>query len=102
MILVGTEVAAGLHWFLKYACNSSISWDMTGGDTIDTSCFESEKLEQIRERGPLHKGRSVPWHFYQNVVTPRYIAEAESPALLDFSMLSVPHKLLLIQYEYNL
>ncbi|BDA50506.1 Alpha-N-acetylglucosaminidase [Coccomyxa sp. Obi] len=68
----GTEVAAGIHWFLKYACNSSISWHVTGGNNIDASCFQPDGLERVKEMGPLRGTRSVPWSYYQNVVTPSY------------------------------
>lgn len=71
-MMAGTEMAAGVHWFLKYACNSSVSWHLTGGFNIDNNCFQPESLERIRQMGPIHRGRSVPWSYYQNVVTPRY------------------------------
>ena len=64
-------MAAGLHWFLKYACRSSISWSVTGGHNIDSSCFTPAFLERLEQQGVMHRERSVPWHYYQNVVTPR-------------------------------
>ncbi|EIE20595.1 hypothetical protein COCSUDRAFT_37819 [Coccomyxa subellipsoidea C-169] len=68
----GIEMASGIHWFLKYACNSSTSWHLTGGNNIDSSCFKPESLERISLAGPLRGARSVPWSYYQNVVTPSY------------------------------
>ena len=64
-------MAAGLHWFLKYACRSSVSWDVTGGHNIDSSCFTPAFLRELEQQGSMHRARSVPWHYYQNVVTPR-------------------------------
>lgn len=64
-------MAAGLHWFLKYGCRSSISWAATGGHNIDASRLTPEALELLERQGPMHHERSVPWHYYQNVVTPR-------------------------------
>ena len=64
-------MAAGLHWFLKYACRSSVSWNITGGNNIDGSCFTSAFLEGLEQQGGMRRERSVPWHYYQNVVTPR-------------------------------
>lgn len=64
-------MAAGLHWFLKYACNSSVSWSVTGGHNIDSSAFTPEALERMEQQEGMHRKRSVPWHYYQNVVTPR-------------------------------
>ena len=67
----GTEMAAALHWFLKYACRSSFSWAVTGGHSINHSCLTPEALLALEQQGPMHRERSVPWHYYQNVVTPR-------------------------------
>ena len=67
----GVEMAAGLHWFLKYACKSSVSWAETGGNSIDASRLTPEALEALEQQGPMHRERSVPWSYYQNVVTPR-------------------------------
>lgn len=64
-------MAAGIHWFLKYTCKLSISWHLAGGDNIDASCFQLDSLEQFRRITPLRRLRSVPWSYYQNVVTPR-------------------------------
>ena len=64
-------MAAGLHWFLKYACNSSISWSVTGGHNIDNGAFTPEALARMEQQVGMHRKRSVPWHYYQNVVTPR-------------------------------
>ena len=64
-------MAAGLHWFFKYACRSSISWNVTGGCNIDGSCFTPSCLTILEQQGGMRRGRSVPWHYYQNVVTPR-------------------------------
>lgn len=67
----GTEMAAGLHWFLKYACRSSVSWSATGGNSIDSSCFTPAFLQGLEQQGGMHRERSVPWQYYQNIVTPR-------------------------------
>ncbi len=64
-------MAAGLHWFLKYACRSSVSWNATGGNSIDGSCFTPSFLAGLEQQGGMRRERSVPWHYYQNVVTPR-------------------------------
>ena len=64
-------MAAGLHWFLKYACHSSVSWSGTGGPNIDSSRFTPSFLEALEQQGGMNRERSVPWHYYQNVVTPR-------------------------------
>ncbi len=72
VLLAGVEVASGIHTFLKKACRSSISWRMTGGNQIDTSCLEPDKLAASALE--LYQERSVPWSYYQNVVTPRSVS----------------------------
>jgi len=64
------ELASGVHWFLKERCNSSISWAATGGNQIDVRCLHPAALAAASAR-PLYHGRSVPYHYYQNAVTPR-------------------------------
>ena len=70
-----------MHWLLKYACRSSFSWTVTGGHSIDHSCLTPEALQKLEQQGAMHRERSVPWHYYQNVVTPR--SAPEQPRL-DF------------------
>ena len=65
----GVELASGVHYFLKRACKSSISWRLTGGNQIDTSCLEPAAL--AASNLDVYQERSVPWSYYQNVVTPR-------------------------------
>ncbi len=74
-------MAAGLHWFLKYACRSSVSWSGTGGPNIDGSRFTPAFLEALEQQGGMRRERSVPWHYYQNVVTPRSRTPDASPGL---------------------
>jgi hypothetical protein len=38
---------------------------------LDLTCLEPERLVALAAQGPLRRARSVPWHYYQNVVTPR-------------------------------
>ena len=64
-------MAAGLHWFLKYACRSAVSWAATGGRSLDHGCLAPQALRALEQQGAMHRERSVPWHYYQNVVTPR-------------------------------
>ncbi|KAK9841152.1 hypothetical protein WJX74_000989 [Apatococcus lobatus] len=66
----GVELASGLHRFLKNACKSSISWRLTGGNQIDTSCLEAGALDVSSL--DVYSERSTPWSYYQNVVTPSY------------------------------
>ena len=49
-----------------------MSWGLTGGNTLDLSCLEPAALKLKAEEPPLRRSRSVPWHYYQNVVTPSY------------------------------
>lgn len=66
----GVELASGFYEFLKRACNSSISWQWTGGDQINTSCLEKRFLEKLD--GTEFEGhRATTWQYYQNVVTVR-------------------------------
>ncbi|KAK9837149.1 hypothetical protein WJX81_006355 [Elliptochloris bilobata] len=68
----GVELASGLHAFLKERCNSSVAWQATGGNQIDTSCLEPPARAAAAAARPLYRGRSVPYHYYQNAVTPSY------------------------------
>ncbi len=96
-------MASGIHWFLKYACNSSTSWHLTGGNNIDSSCFKPESLERISLAGPLRGARSVPWSYYQNVVTPRYcIADVCFNYLQCHSHACPNGKILLHGYSYSM
>ena len=38
---------------------------------LDTNCLETEVLADIALHGKTYRGRSLPWHYYQNVVTVR-------------------------------
>ena len=67
----GVELASGFSWLLKAWCNSSISWELTGGTQLDTKCLETDVLADIALHGKTYRGRSLPWHYYQNVVTVR-------------------------------
>ena len=68
----GVEIAAGFHRFLQEFCHSSISWESTGGNHIDTTCLDTGiAVSRLHSNGPVHKERSAPWHYYQNVVTVR-------------------------------
>lgn len=67
------ELAAGIHWFLKRRCGSSVSWHLTGGSTLDTSCLAADALQRLAQEPPLRRERSVPYSYYQNVVTPRSV-----------------------------
>lgn len=64
------EVAAGLHWYLKYWCGAHISWDKTGGSQLG-SVPPPGSLPHVDHRGVVVK-RPVPWNYYQNVVTSSY------------------------------
>ena len=35
---------------------------------LDTKCLETEILADIALHGKIYRGRSLPWHYYQNVV----------------------------------
>lgn len=69
--LIGTELAAGVHAWLEARCNSSISWDVTGGPHLDYSCFMPDRLQAAESLEPLYGSRSVPHFYYFNVVTAR-------------------------------
>lgn len=68
----GVELASAIHWFIKYFCCSSFSWRATGGLQLDTECFSAAKLQEFESRGKVTIERSVPYSFYQNVVTMSY------------------------------
>ncbi|KAI9114728.1 hypothetical protein K1719_014426 [Acacia pycnantha] len=61
------EIASGLHWYLKYWCGAHVSWDKTG--SIQTAPIPKPRsLPPLKDEGLMIK-RSVPWNYYQNVVT---------------------------------
>lgn len=64
------EVAAGLHWYLKYWCGAHISWDKTGGSQLG-SVPPPGSLPHVEHQGVVVE-RPVPWNYYQNVVTSSY------------------------------
>lgn len=66
------ELASGLHAFLQERCNSSVAWKATGGNQLDTGCLQVAALAAAAGARPLFRGRSVPYHYYQNAVTPRH------------------------------
>ena len=61
------EIAAGLHWYLKYWCGVHISWDKTGGSQLG-SVPRAGSLPPVEDEG-INIKRLVPWNYYQNVVT---------------------------------
>lgn len=66
------ELASGLHAYLQERCNSSVAWEATGGNQLDTRCLQATALAAAADARPLYRGRSVPYHYYQNAVTPRH------------------------------
>ncbi|KAM0947769.1 putative alpha-N-acetylglucosaminidase [Dioscorea sansibarensis] len=64
------EIAAGLHWYLKYWCGVHISWDKTGGSQLG-SVPRVGSLPPVEDEG-INIKRLVPWNYYQNVVTSSY------------------------------
>ncbi|XP_024535814.1 alpha-N-acetylglucosaminidase isoform X2 [Selaginella moellendorffii] len=66
----GVELCAGLYWYLKNWCGAHISWDLTGGSQLDT-IPEPQALPALPPGG-VKIQRSVPWSYYQNVVTSSY------------------------------
>ncbi|KAL8500848.1 hypothetical protein ACS0TY_020436 [Phlomoides rotata] len=73
IIIQGTtavDITSGLHWYLKYWCGAHVSWDKTGGAQLG-SVPESGSLPPVEDWGVIIK-RSVPWNYYQNVVTSSY------------------------------
>ena len=68
----GVELASGLHAFLQERCNSSVAWEATGGNQLDTRCLQLTAVAAAADARPLYRGRSVPYHYYQNAVTPRH------------------------------
>lgn len=64
------EIVSGLHWYLKFFCGVHISWEKTGGVQI-ASVPEPGSLPFVDDEGLIFK-RSVPWNYYQNVVTSSY------------------------------
>ncbi|KAL6902116.1 hypothetical protein ACP4OV_004992 [Aristida adscensionis] len=66
----GVELAAGLHWYLKYWCGAHISWDKTGGAQL-ASVPSPGSLPRVKGAG-VKIERPVPWNYYQNVVTSSY------------------------------
>jgi hypothetical protein len=68
----GVELASGLHWFLKYKCQSALTWHRTGGNSIQVSCLEEDALDRLAKgKYTLYRGRPLRWAYYQNVVTAR-------------------------------
>ncbi|KAB5531975.1 hypothetical protein DKX38_018645 [Salix brachista] len=68
--VIGVEVLAGLHWYLKYWCGSHISWDKTGGVQLN-STPKLGSLPRLQDDGILVQ-RPVPWNYYSNAVTSSY------------------------------
>jgi len=73
------ELASGVHWFLKERCNSSVAWAATGGNQLDLACLAPGALAARAAGRPLYRGRSVPYHYYQNAVTPRRVHRVRYP-----------------------
>lgn len=63
----GVEILAGLHWYLKYWCDSHISWDKTGGVQLQL-LPQSGTFPRVQDAGIVSR-RPVPWNYYQNAVT---------------------------------
>ncbi len=53
-------------------CNSSVSWEWTGGNHIEDECLSPSALAAAEQAGPVSGSRPVPWSYYQNVVTSSY------------------------------
>jgi alpha-N-acetylglucosaminidase len=68
----GVELASGFHWFLKYFCNSSMSWELTGGSQVNPHCMDPSNLDRLEAKGKIRVDRAVQHTFYQNVVTLSY------------------------------
>eukprot|EP01025_Chloroclados_australasicus_P015613 TRINITY_DN1751_c0_g3_i1.p1 TRINITY_DN1751_c0_g3~~TRINITY_DN1751_c0_g3_i1.p1 ORF type:complete len:793 (-),score=60.66 TRINITY_DN1751_c0_g3_i1:1460-3838(-) len=68
----GVDIATGIHWFLKYRCNSSYSWPETGGLQLAPDAFDEKRLNRVSYQKPLIQERTVKYHYYQNVVTSSY------------------------------
>jgi len=77
----GVELASGVHWFLKERCNSSVAWAATGGNQLDLACLAPAALAAPAAGRPLYRGRSVPYHYYQNAVTPRRAHRVRYPIM---------------------
>jgi alpha-N-acetylglucosaminidase len=68
----GIELTSAINWFLKYFCNSSVSWEATGGRQLDSSSFSAERMREYELRGKVRVDRVVPHSYYQNIVTMSY------------------------------
>jgi hypothetical protein len=68
----GVEITSGINWFLKYFCNSSVSWEATGGRQLDRSSFSAERMREHELRGKVRVERAVTHSYYQNIVTMSY------------------------------
>ncbi|GFP92397.1 alpha-n-acetylglucosaminidase [Phtheirospermum japonicum] len=64
------DITSGLHWYLKYWCGAHVSWEKTGGAQLGT-VPEPGSLPLVKHEGVMIQ-RSVPWNYYQNVVTSSY------------------------------
>ncbi|KAI3445054.1 hypothetical protein Pfo_001719 [Paulownia fortunei] len=64
------DITSGLHWYLKYWCGAHVSWDKTGGAQLG-SVPKPGSLPPVQFEGVMIQ-RSVPWNYYQNVVTSSY------------------------------
>ncbi|KAL2461225.1 alpha-N-acetylglucosaminidase family/NAGLU family [Abeliophyllum distichum] len=64
------EITSGLHWYLKYWCGGHVSWDKTGGAQL-ASVPKPGSLPSVKNEGVVIQ-RTVPWNYYQNVVTSSY------------------------------
>lgn len=59
----GVDAASGLHWYIKYHLNASVSWERTGGNSLNNL---PAALPSV---GRVSVNRTVPWTYYQNVCT---------------------------------
>lgn len=76
----GVQLACGVHWFLKYFCGCSVSWEATGGLQASSASPTPESLAAMEAKGTVTVERAVPLSFYQNVVTMRWAGCMQSCA----------------------
>eukprot|EP00730_Choanoeca_flexa_P007387 TRINITY_DN12325_c0_g1_i12.p1 TRINITY_DN12325_c0_g1~~TRINITY_DN12325_c0_g1_i12.p1 ORF type:complete len:849 (+),score=196.28 TRINITY_DN12325_c0_g1_i12:1113-3659(+) len=63
----GVAIASGVYWYLRYYCNSSLTWGVNGtGDNIQLP----SPLPQLPE--PIRTVSSVRFRYYMNVCTVGY------------------------------
>jgi hypothetical protein len=57
----GCEQVEWLSARISHRCNSSVSWEWTGGNHIEEECLSEAALAAAAAAGPVTGSRPVPW-----------------------------------------